>query len=609
MAKAASMKIPRLHKEASIFDAQKPISGGIADAARKATDHITSFADGIWVTPENAKPGSDGQATGATTGWHIGDALELVKAGVKAFRVWLDNGMAKLRLGEGDRSHLDLDYHSMQMVDNEERTYFYVSDLRNADGYATVTQRIVVQDDLRVYVYSNPRSVETTSATVNGTAVSVVQINYNEVTLSQSLNVGDVVVVTYQSESHQNKAFTFGYRSRETNTGPMSSSMGQLNEASGVVSFAEGFRARATGDTSHAEGYYTTASESASHAEGYETSAGGLAAHAEGNGSNATGYASHAESRSNASGDWSHSEGGTGKLNATYQFDGHNPPTANAPWSHVEGVSTTTAAAAYASHAEGACTTASEKCAHAEGYETSAGLYAHAEGWGSTASGPASHVEGLYATASQEAAHAEGEFTEASGVRSHAQNEGTVAASTDQTALGRYNVEDANGEYAVIIGNGTADDARSNAAGLKWDGTLELAKALLFASGGTGMSGTATTTAAASVIAAASGITVTAANYAQWGKVAQLVIDFTYDQAITVPANGNIANVTVGTLVDGKRPVYFKAAHSNGDGAGQQWYGITAAGVVTLRALEGTGSQRTVAAGTTLSVSAVYLLP
>lgn len=119
---------------------------------------------------------------------------------------------------------------------------------------------------------------------------------------------------------------------------------------------------------------------------------------------------------------------------------------------------------------------------------------------------------------------------------------------------------------------------------------------------------TSTTTAVANIISAKSGITITAANFASYGKVAQLVIDFKYDTAITVPANGNITNVTVGTLVSGKRPVYFEAAHSNGDGAGQQWYGITSGGVITLRALEGTGAQRTIAADTSFTLSATYIL-
>lgn len=39
--------------------------------------------------------------------------------------------------------------------------------------------------------------------------------------------------------------------------------------------------------------------------------------------------------------------------------------------------------------------------------------------------------------------------------------------------FGKYPVEDTNDEYALIIGNGTSDTARSNAFAVKWDGTVE----------------------------------------------------------------------------------------------------------------------------------------
>ena len=49
---------------------------------------------------------------------------------------------------------------------------------------------------------------------------------------------------------------------------------------------------------------------------------------------------------------------------------------------------------------------------------------------------------------------------------------GTVAASSNQTALGRWNVEDASGDYALVIGNGTST-TRGNALTVDWDGNVE----------------------------------------------------------------------------------------------------------------------------------------
>ena len=115
------------------------------------------------------------------------------------------------------------------------------------------------------------------------------------------------------------------------------------------------------------------------------------------------------------------------------------------------------------------------KMSYAEGYNiTASGEYSHAEGYGTTASGFSSHAEGYGTTASSQYAHAEGLTTTASGTYAHAQNLGTIAHSSSQTALGRYNVEDLNNKYAVIIGNGRASTLRSNALAVTWDGDIAI---------------------------------------------------------------------------------------------------------------------------------------
>ena len=109
------------------------------------------------------------------------------------------------------------------------------------------------------------------------------------------------------------------------------------------------------------------------------------------------------------------------------------------------------------SHAEGSSTTASGSYSHAEGYITTAsGSNSHAEGYSTTASGGYSHAEGYRTKASGGSSHAEGNDTTASGDYSHVQ--------------GKYNIEDTSDTYADIIGNGTSNTARSNAATVDWTG-------------------------------------------------------------------------------------------------------------------------------------------
>ena len=136
------------------------------------------------------------------------------------------------------------------------------------------------------------------------------------------------------------------------------------------------------------------------------------------------------------------------------------------------------------SHAEGYRSTASDNASHAEGSgSTASGQNSHAEGRSSTSSALAAHAEGYLTSATGGYSHAEGNDSWATGISSHAQNEGTRARSNYQTALGKYNIEDNNSDYSVIVGNGSNTLSRSNALALAWDGETELALDTTAASG------------------------------------------------------------------------------------------------------------------------------
>ena len=53
---------------------------------------------------------------------------------------------------------------------------------------------------------------------------------------------------------------------------------------------------------------------------------------------------------------------------------------------------------------------------------------------------------------------------------SHAEGIQTISGSSDQHVQGKYNIEDSQGKYAHIVGNGTVEYARSNAHTLDWNG-------------------------------------------------------------------------------------------------------------------------------------------
>ena len=267
---------------------------------------------------------------------------------------------------------------------------------------------------------------------------------------------------------------------KENPTGTGSFSLNRRADADiGDYSVAEGYNTEASGECSHAEGCATTASGEASHAEGCAEAAFGPYSHAEGSWTIAGGRASHAEGGStNASGDQSHAEG----FNTT----------ASGNESHAEG--SATLASGYASHVEGRMTQALGYHSHAEGgaefeedygniekeiefnNETititgpvAYGKQSHAEGSGTFSGGYSSHAEGVETEALGLISHAEGAATIASGEISHAEGCQTTASGDCQHVQGKYNIEDTEGVYAHIVGNGDYN-ARSNAHTLDWDG-------------------------------------------------------------------------------------------------------------------------------------------
>lgn len=168
------------------------------------------------------------------------------------------------------------------------------------------------------------------------------------------------------------------------------------------------------------------------------------------------------------------------KTESSHSYAGGYQTQAKGYASHAEGYGTL-AGTGQGSHAEGDSTTASGSGSHAEGCISKAyGNYSHAEGYVSKAYGQSSHAEGSQTTTGKDstskgaAAHAEGWMTYAIEDCSHAEGLWTYASSAYQHVQGKYNIADANDVYAHIVGNGTANNARSNAYALRWNGQQDV---------------------------------------------------------------------------------------------------------------------------------------
>ena len=147
-----------------------------------------------------------------------------------------------------------------------------------------------------------------------------------------------------------------------------------------------------------------------------------------------------------------------------------------------------TYASGYGAAAFGVNTHAEGNFSFAEGYYTSAnGDASHTEGFGSLANNNQAHAEGYYTSALGSYSHAEGRNTSAKGEAAHAEGYGTSAIKQYTHAAGYYTKADCSamtviGKYnsatsaAFVIGNGTAENSRSDAFIVNWDGTVSAKK-------------------------------------------------------------------------------------------------------------------------------------
>ena len=303
------MKLERGSKATDWTPAPEDVASDIEDASMVAKNYLSFTESG----------GLNIGYTGKTERTNIkADGMRIYDSTSSTIPVaeFLNTGA---QIGKTGESHLKMDYHSMQLIDKEGDTYFYVSDLRSnhtatdeyGEGFYAVITDTYTSDGLSMsYNLSNPPLSVNYKVYIDGIEESDVEKTDKKFTLATAPAAGAVITATYPTTDQAVKAYTAGTRKNNRTIGVMSFAEGVDTTASGVASHAEGNDSVASGDTSHAEGFFTIARGYYSHAEGNGTMASGFASHAEGNGSTASGYGSHAEGcfPTTASGDASHAQ-------------------------------------------------------------------------------------------------------------------------------------------------------------------------------------------------------------------------------------------------------------------------------------------------------------
>lgn len=263
-------------------------------------------------------------------------------------------------------------------------------------------------------------------------------------------------------------------------TGNYSHVEGYNTIASALYSHAEGNNTTASGQSTHTEGYYTTAKNSSAHAEGAMTMASGYYSHAEGQFTIANGIGSHAEGRGNFNSN--NFINVTGSANSLTYTVANGIPSNLQIGAVICANTTGNGLVVIVVNKDTSNNTitvdktlSSSSLSNAKYYYTLSN-YANGEG---------AHVEGCNTKASAAGAHAEGQYTAVEAISAHAEGYGTIANKKSQHVFGEYNEAEENpspssrGTYVEIVGKGTADNNRSNARTLDWEGNEELAGNLL----------------------------------------------------------------------------------------------------------------------------------
>ena len=300
-----------------------------AQAAIDASDqHFFSDSNGVHVsTEEDAPTGTRNilinslgvilrKASTILAQFTEGEVAFYDGSGNQAANVVASFGTGGAQIGKSGESHMELDYHSMKLIDKEGDVYFLAIDLRDESGVATLIEYFV-GDGSNVSFSVRYQINAVVSVFIGGvsTSFSVPDTgNRTTVILNTVPENGQTVTITYETKSPHLKAYTFGERLSNSliKMGPYSVAEGSAVESSGYASHAEGNVTVASGAMSHAEGSDATASGRCSHVEGEETVASGTSSHCEGFYSTASGAYAHAEGlHSTASGYCSHAEGST----------------------------------------------------------------------------------------------------------------------------------------------------------------------------------------------------------------------------------------------------------------------------------------------------------
>ena len=228
--------------------------------------HLALTGEGLWLLPETGgykvliATGSG--TTYTTAGTYIIDAVGNIVARFGE----------TTQIGENGKTRVEVDYHSLKLIDLDNETYFHLSDLRDADGYLAIEESFTADGNSRFFFLSYTAASTDYTVTVSDSSGGSVTKAVRNVGFATAPTEGATITVAYYTTSYDAKAITFGTRISGT-VGGMSMAMGIANKATSARAIAIGMRNSATGQGSVAIGSDCKATGNEAFAIGYETEA------------------------------------------------------------------------------------------------------------------------------------------------------------------------------------------------------------------------------------------------------------------------------------------------------------------------------------------------
>lgn len=373
-----------------------------------------------------------------------------------------------ITLGNPLDVHAEIDDNSFELYDQSNNKYISIGDLRDANGDANVIESFLKGSNggagTTANVNFNISSIN--SILVDGVTASGYTFSGKTITFATTISATSVVEVDYVTTD---PVYHYDLGTRSGTTGAYSVALGKNAEASNTFSAVGG------GQYNTASGWDSTVAGGRGNAASGIGSAvgGGTGNTASGDGACVSGGSQNTADgneagivggvNNQASGNYSFVGGGwaNNATNTESAAVGGELNTASGGQSFVGGGYDNTASSSQASVVGGNNNGASGQKSSAVG------------GYSNTASGENAIVLGGYSS-------------EASGDNSAiVGGDGGRAVNKSQLVFGEFNVADPSGnntdvrgDYVEIVGNGTADNARSNARTLDWSGNETLAGTL-----------------------------------------------------------------------------------------------------------------------------------